>query len=138
MRQMNLSARAYHRILKLARTIADLAGSDRIQTGAYRGGDSVSAATDGVEAVQALFPDTGPEAEQVLINLLRHASVARKLEMLGQMNAAARQLALLGLRARHPRASEAQLQRYLADLLLGADLAARAYGPRPTEATHAA
>ena len=32
MRQMNLSARAYHRILKLGRTIADLAGSDRIQT----------------------------------------------------------------------------------------------------------
>ena len=31
MRQMNLSARAYHRILKLARTIADLAGCDRIQ-----------------------------------------------------------------------------------------------------------
>ncbi len=31
MRQMNLSARAYHRILKLARTIADLAGADAIQ-----------------------------------------------------------------------------------------------------------
>ncbi len=31
MRQMNLSARAYHRILKLARTIADLAGAERIQ-----------------------------------------------------------------------------------------------------------
>jgi magnesium chelatase family protein len=32
MQQLHMSARAYHRILKLARTIADLAGSDGIQT----------------------------------------------------------------------------------------------------------
>ncbi len=32
MSQMNLSARAYHRILKLARTIANLAGSEEIES----------------------------------------------------------------------------------------------------------
>jgi magnesium chelatase family protein len=32
MTQLHMSARAYHRILKLARTIADLADSDEIQT----------------------------------------------------------------------------------------------------------
>jgi len=32
MNQMQLSARAYHRVLKLARTIADLVGADRITT----------------------------------------------------------------------------------------------------------
>jgi magnesium chelatase family protein len=30
--QLQLSARAYHRVLKLARTVADLAGSDHIET----------------------------------------------------------------------------------------------------------
>ncbi len=32
MSQLNLSARAYHRILKLARTIADVAGGEEIQS----------------------------------------------------------------------------------------------------------
>ena len=30
-KRLNLSARAYHRIIKLARTIADLAGADHIK-----------------------------------------------------------------------------------------------------------
>jgi magnesium chelatase family protein len=32
MTQLNLSARAYHHIFNLARTIADLAGSEEIQS----------------------------------------------------------------------------------------------------------
>ncbi|MEJ5198196.1 MAG: hypothetical protein WHX53_04670 [Anaerolineae bacterium] len=84
-----------------------------------------------------LFPDTSPEAERILIELLRRAPVARKLEMLGQLNATARQLALQGLRARHPEATEAELRRHLADLVLGRELAARVYGPWPDENSHA-
>ena len=32
MQQLNLSARGYHRILKLSRTLADIAGAERIAT----------------------------------------------------------------------------------------------------------
>jgi len=49
-----------------------------------------------------------------------------------RLTAASRRLATAGLRRRHPGASPAELQRYLADLLLGDALAALAYGPRPT------
>ena len=76
-----------------------------------------------------LFPDTRPEAEAVLIGLLRQAPPWRKLHMVGQLNQTVRTLALSGLRARHPDAPPQELRRRLADLLLGPDLAARVYGP---------
>jgi len=77
----------------------------------------------------ALFPDTSPEAEAVLIELLRQMPPWRKLYLVGQMNQTLRTLALSGLRARHPRATSQELRRRLADLLLGPDLAARVHGP---------
>jgi len=43
-------------------------------------------------------------------------------------------LALSGLRTRYPNADEMELRRGLADLLLGEDLAACAYGPLPEHA----
>ncbi len=79
--------------------------------------------------MSTLFPDTHPEAEAVLINLLRQAPPWRKLHMVGQLNQTVRTLALSGLRQRHPEATLQELHRRLADLLLGPDLAARAYGP---------
>jgi len=76
-----------------------------------------------------LFSDTRPEAEAVLIELLRRAPPWRKLHMVGQLNQTVRTLALSGLRRRYPEAPPHELRRRLADLLLGPDLAARVYGP---------
>ncbi len=83
------------------------------------------------QAMSALFPDTPPDAERVLIDLLRHAPGWRKLEMVGQMNRAVRELALTGLHQRYPDATLEELRRRLADVLFGPELAARAYGPLP-------
>jgi hypothetical protein len=65
----------------------------------------------------------------VLIGLLRQAPAWRKVHMVAQLNQTVRTLALSGLRARHPEDTPQLLRRRLADLLLGPELAARAYGP---------
>ena len=78
--------------------------------------------------MSVLSSDTHPKMESLQIQLLRDAPAWRKLEMLAQLNATARLLALSGLRQRHPMASEAQLRRRLAGLLLGEERAAKAYG----------
>lgn len=78
-----------------------------------------------------LLSDTSPEAEQVLLELLRQAPIQRKLELMGQLNAMAKSLALNNLRRQYPHASEAELRRHLADRLLGPELAAVVYGPLP-------
>ena len=75
--------------------------------------------------------DTHPDAERVLIKLLREASPARKMAMLLDANRTARTLALTGLRERHPHDSPVRLRRRLADLWIGPELAAKAYGPFP-------
>ena len=79
--------------------------------------------------MQTLAADTHPEAERVLVELWRGVSAARKVAMVLSANRTARALALRGLRERYPGESPARLQRRLADLWLGPELAAKAYGP---------
>jgi hypothetical protein len=73
--------------------------------------------------------DTRPEIAELQRHLLRQATTARKLAMLGQMNYTVKILALSGLRTRYPDESPEMLCRRLADLLLGPELASLAYGP---------
>jgi hypothetical protein len=76
-------------------------------------------------------PDTSPEAERVLIELLRQAPAWCKLRMVEDTNHCVRDLLLAGLRERFPQDPPRVLLRRLADLWLGPQLAAAAYGPPP-------
>ena len=76
----------------------------------------------------ALYSDTHPKMEALQIQLWRQASPTRKMNMLAQLNASVRLLALTGLRSQYPQATEAELRRKLADLLLGEELARKVFG----------
>ena len=76
-----------------------------------------------------LSRDTHPEIEQMQLEGLRRMPDWRKMELVGEMWRTVRTLALAGLRARHPHDSPVQIRRRLADLMLGPELAERAYGP---------
>ena len=84
--------------------------------------------------MSSLFPDTHPEAEAVLICLLREAPPWRKLEMVGQMSETVKVLALSGLKIRFPNDPPEKLHRRLADILLGEDLANKVYRPLEEQA----
>jgi len=75
-------------------------------------------------------PDTSPEAEKVMIDLLRKASPARKFRMIEQNQRLVRAAAMTGLSDRFPNDSPSSLKRRLADLLLSPELAAKAFGPK--------
>ena len=74
------------------------------------------------------FSDTRPEVAALQRSLLRQVGPARKLAMLGQLNQAAKTLALSGLRSRFPDDPPEKLRYRLADLLLGPALASLVYG----------
>ncbi len=77
--------------------------------------------------------DTDPDIERLQIEGLRQMPAWRKVALVSGMNRMVRTLALAGLRQRYPDDNPAQRRRRLADLMLGPELAARAYGSRPEE-----
>lgn len=74
--------------------------------------------------------DTDPQAEAVLFEMWREASFWRKLEMVDDLYRAGREMLLTRLRQQHPDATNADLQRLLADELLGPELVERVYGSK--------
>ena len=75
--------------------------------------------------------DTSPEAAAVQLRIYREMSPSRKIRLVEDANHTARVLALSGLVERFPRASREELHLRLFHLVLGNDLATKAYGPLP-------
>jgi hypothetical protein len=76
-----------------------------------------------------LSRDTDREAERVQLEIFRGMPVWRKVQLIEEAISTARDLALAGLRARHPEAGAEELRRRLFELELGEELATRVYGP---------
>jgi hypothetical protein len=74
--------------------------------------------------------DTSPEARRVLYDLYRRMSPARKFELICDTYEMGRQLALAGLRMRHPEASEEEIWHLWARQHLGDELYEEVYGKR--------
>lgn len=77
------------------------------------------------------YSDTHPEMEALQVKLLRQVPGWRRLELMVSLCSSARDLALAGLRRQYAGSSDSEIQRRLADILLGEDLACKLYGEPP-------
>lgn len=82
-----------------------------------------------MDRVASLQRDTSPDAGRVALDVYRRMPAWRKAQVVDEANRTARQLAMAGLRARHPEESLGQLRRRLLGLALGEELATEIYGP---------
>ena len=71
--------------------------------------------------------DTSPEIERLQIERWRHMSPAQKAAVVSGLTQAVHDLALAGVRLRHPQASAREQFLRLSLITLGVDLARRAY-----------
>lgn len=76
-------------------------------------------------------PDTSPEAWEVQLRILREMSAEEKLQQVCALNAVVRELAMSGLRERYPNASEEELLKRYAALVLDRETVIRVYGWDP-------
>ena len=75
--------------------------------------------------------DTDPATWLRLVERWRSVAPAEKGRRVGELNAAVRAAALIGIRLRHPDATPAEQRLYLLTLLYGDELVKKAYGWDP-------
>ena len=76
----------------------------------------------------ALYPDTSLKMEQMHIGLIRRMPSWKKFAIVDDLTETVKAFATCGIKQRHPDATPMQVQRFLADLMLGTELASKVYG----------
>lgn len=74
-----------------------------------------------------LSSDTHPQIERMQIELIRQMPAWKKFAAVDDLNETVKTLAISGIKQRHPHATPEEIQRMLADLMLGAELAHKVY-----------
>jgi hypothetical protein len=77
--------------------------------------------------MSVLSSDTHPKMEKMQIEFIRRMSASKKIAIVDGLNETVKTLAMSGIKQRHPDATPQQIQRMLAELMLGAELAQKVY-----------
>jgi hypothetical protein len=75
--------------------------------------------------------DTTPEAERVLVEMARAMPDARKIDQVFDLIEAIRRFGMIGLRNRHPEASEEELKKRMAAIVFDRETVVEVYGWDP-------
>ena len=77
--------------------------------------------------MSTLFSDTHPKMEAMQIEFIRRMPAWKKISIMDGLNETVKALAVSGIKERHPNATLQEIQRMLAELMLGAELARKVY-----------
>ncbi len=77
--------------------------------------------------MSSLYSDTDPKMEALQIEFIRNMPAWKKISMVDGLNETVKTMAISGIKQRQPDATPEQIQRMLADLMLGAELARKVY-----------
>lgn len=84
----------------------------------------------GPASFQGFPADSSPDAVRVQFEILRRMTPAQRIAMVDDLTKLARDLAVAGLRRRHPQASDAQIEKLFFEMTLGPELAQRVLADR--------
>ena len=75
----------------------------------------------------ALYSDTHPKVEQMQIEIIRRMPSWKKFAIVDDLNETVKAFAISGIKQGHPDATTEQIQRLLAERMLGSELADKVY-----------